>query len=137
MELRGSDREKEQYIFTCPVFHSKAKQDGPTCPFAKHVECCNGATQGRAFRVGFSLTPQVDPELPQHSRTYKALYSNRTIIERIFGIMTDGYSLRRVHKRGKQAVEAHVDRCMMTMHIMAKWRTAKQAKSILDGQATV
>ncbi|MCB6949754.1 hypothetical protein LIZ84_18320, partial [Roseburia faecis] len=27
------------------------------------------------------------------------------MIERIFGILKDGYSLRRVHKRGKQAVE--------------------------------
>ncbi|WP_438802668.1 transposase, partial [Heyndrickxia coagulans] len=57
--------------------------------------------------------------MPQHGRTFEVLYSARTVIERIFGILKDGYSLRRVHKRGKQAVEAHVDRCMISMHIMA------------------
>ncbi|UJZ86678.1 transposase [Heyndrickxia coagulans] len=119
MELRGSDREKGQYIYTCPVFHPNAKQEGLTCPLANHAECCNGAAQGRVFRIDFDQTPQVDVELPQHGRTFEVLYSARTIIERIFGILKDGYSLRRVHKRGKQAVEAHVDRCMISMHIMA------------------
>lgn len=119
MDLRGSDREKGQYIYTCPVFHPNARQEGLTCPLSNHVECCNGAAQGRVFRLDFDQAPQVDVELPQHGRKFKVLYSARTIIERIFGILKDGYSLRRVHKRGKQAVEAHVDRCMISMHIMA------------------
>ncbi|WP_035200624.1 transposase, partial [Heyndrickxia coagulans] len=101
------------------VFHPNAKQEGLTCPLANHAECCNGAAQGRVFRIDFDQTPQVDVELPQHGRTFEVLYSARTVIERIFGILKDGYSLRRVHKRGKQAVEAHVDRCMISMHIMA------------------
>ena len=77
------------------------------------------ATQGRVFRVDFSTTPQVDPEFSQHSRTFDTLYDARTGIERIIGMLKDGYSLRRVHKRGRKAVEAHVDQCMLCMHVMA------------------
>lgn len=119
LELKGCDRQKEQFIYTCPVFNPQAKEEGLTCPHAHHIRCCNGASQGRVFRVDFARTPQVDPEFPQHSRTYDDLYDLRTDIERIFGMLKDGYSMRRVHKRGKQAVEAHVDRCMISMHLMA------------------
>ena len=119
MKLKGSDLKKEQYIFTCPVHHPQAKQEGLACPHHKHIECCSGAAQGRVLRVDFSMTPQVDSEFPQHSRTFDTLYDARTGIERIIGMLKDGYSLRRVHKRGRKAVEAHVDQCMLCMHVMA------------------
>lgn len=119
MELKGSDLKKEQYIFTCPVHNPQAKQEGLVCPLHKHIECCSGAIQGRVLRVDFATTPQVDPEFPQHSRTFDTLYDARTGIERIIGMLKDGYSLRRVHKRGRKAVEAHVDQCMLCMHVMA------------------
>lgn len=119
MELKGSDLKKKQYIFTCPVHNPQARQDGLVCSHHKHIACCSGATQGRVFRVDFSQTPQVDPEFPQHSRTFDTLYDARTGIERIIGMLKDGYSLRRVHKRGRKAVEAHVDQCILCMHVMA------------------
>jgi len=119
MELKGCDLKKEQYIFTCPVHNPQARQEGLVCPHHKHIECCNGATHGRVLRVDFTTTPQVDPEFPQHSRTFDAMYDARTGIERIIGMLKDGYSLRRVHKRGRKAVEAHVDQCMLCMHVMA------------------
>lgn len=119
MELKGSDRQNEQFIFMCPVFNPQAKQEGLVCPHANHIRCCNGATQGRIFRVDFAQTPQVDSEFSQHSRTFDRIYDARTGIERLFGMLKDGYSMRRVHKRGKKAVEAHVDRCMLTLHLMA------------------
>jgi hypothetical protein len=119
MELKGCDLKKEQYIFTCPVHNPQAKQEGLVCPHHKHIECCSGAAQGRVFRVDFSTTPQVDPEFPQHSRTFDTLYDARTGIERIIGMLKDGYSLRRVHKRGRKAVEAHVDQGILCMHVMA------------------
>lgn len=119
MELKGCDLKKEQYIFTCPVHNPQTKQEGLVCPHHKHIDCCSAATQGRVFRIGFSTTPQVDPEFPQHSRTFDTLYDARTGIERIIGMLKDGYSLRRVHKRGRKAVEAHVDQCILCMHVMA------------------
>lgn len=119
MELKGCDHKKKQYIFTCPVHNPQAKQDGLVCPHHKHIACCSGAVQGRVFRVDFSATPQVDPEFPQHSRTFDTLYDARTGIERVIGMLKDGYSLRRVHKRGRKAVEAHVDQCILSMHVMA------------------
>ena len=119
MELKGCDLKKEQYIFTCPVHNPQARQEGLVCPHHKHIECCNGATQGRVLRVDFLTTPQVDPEFPQHSRTFDTLYDARTGIERIIGMLKAGYSLRRVHKRGRKAVEAHVDQCIICMHVMA------------------
>jgi hypothetical protein len=119
MELKGCDHKKKQYLFTCPVHNPQAKQDGLVCPHHKHIVCCNGAAQGRVFRVDFSQTPQVDSEFPQHSRTFDTLYDARTGIERVIGMLKDGYSLRRVHKRGRRAVEAHVDQCILSMHVMA------------------
>ncbi|MCF8568330.1 transposase [Alicyclobacillus tolerans] len=119
MELKGCNLKKEQYIFTCPVRNPQTKQEGLVCPHHKHIECCSGATQGCVLRVDFSTTPQVDSEFPQHSRTFDILYDARTGIERIIGMLKDGYSLRRVHKRGRKAVEAHVDQCMVCMHVMA------------------
>lgn len=58
-------------------------------------------------------------EFPKYSRTFGTLYDARTGIEWIIEMLKDGYSLRRVHKRVRNGVEAHVDQCMLCMHVMA------------------
>lgn len=118
MIYEGADQQKEQYIWRCPKLHPRKGDPTLPCPLANHHTCCDQSLQGRVFRINQSSTPQVDPDLPQHGITFKQLYKLRTGAERIFGILKDGYSFRRVHKRGKKAVEAHVDRCLLSMHIM-------------------
>ncbi|MFD1674391.1 hypothetical protein [Alicyclobacillus fodiniaquatilis] len=43
-------------------------------------------------------------------------------------MLKDGYSLRRVHKRGRKAVEAHVDQCILSIHVMAYCAHAQTAR---------
>ncbi|WP_100523448.1 transposase [Mycobacteroides abscessus] len=117
--LKGYDETNQQYVWTCPVFNPKYKVEGLTCSSACHVECCSGAKTGRTVRIDSTLTPQIDKEFPQHLRSFKIKYAERTAIERVIGQAKEGFSMRRVHKRGCQAVEAHVDRCIITAHALA------------------
>lgn len=119
LKLKGLDEAKKQYVWTCPVFDPKYKQEGLSCTEACHLECCNKAQTGRTIRIPQSLTPQIDPEFPQHLQSFKTKYSERTAIERVNAQAKEGLSMRRVHKRGRVAVEAHVDRCITTAHALA------------------
>lgn len=119
LELKGYDATKQQYVWTCPVFDSKYKQDGLSCSEACHIQCCNGAKTGRTIRIPQSLTPQIDPEFPQHLQSFKIKYAERTAIERVNAQAKEGLNMRRVHKRGRAAVEAHVDRCIIAAHTLA------------------
>lgn len=65
------------------------------------------------------MTPQIDPDFPQHLQSFKTKYAERTAIERVNAQAKEGLSMRRVHKRGRVAVEAHVDRCIITTHALA------------------
>ena len=119
LKLKGFDATKEQYIWTCPVFDPKYKQEGLSCAEACHIQCCNGAKTGRTIRIQQSLAPQIDTEFPQHLQSFKNKYTERTAIERVNAQAKEGLSMRRVHKRGRVAVEAHVDRCILTAHALA------------------
>lgn len=119
LKLKGFDATKEQYIWTCPVFDPKYKQEGLSCAEACHIKCCNGVKTGRTIRIQQSLAPQIDTEFPQHLQSFKNKYAERTAIERVNAQAKEGLSMRRVHKRGRVAVEAHVDRCILTAHALA------------------
>jgi hypothetical protein len=119
LQLKGLDESNSQYVWTCPVFDEKYKKEGLSCSDACHVECCNRAKTGRTIRIRQSQTPQIDSEFPQHLQSFKMKYAERTAIERVFAQAKDGLSMRRVHKRGRTAVEAHVDRCIITAHALA------------------
>lgn len=93
-----------------------------------HKLCCGEVEHGRVFRVNQKQTPQIDPEMPQHSQTFKKRYMQRTGIERVIGNLKEGFNLRRVHKRGKKAAEAHADRCILSMHIMVYTNYAELGK---------
>jgi Transposase DDE domain len=119
LKLKGLDATKEQYIWTCPVFDRKYKEEGLSCAESCHIQCCNGAKTGRTIRISKSLAPQIDSEFPQHLQSFKIKYKERTAIERVNAQAKEGLSMRRVHKRGRVAVEAHVDRCILTAHTLA------------------
>ena len=119
LKLKGLDETNQQYVWTCPVFDPKYKQEGLACSEACHIQCCNGAQTGRTIRIQQSQTPQIDPEFPQHLQSFKIKFAERTAIERVNAQAKEGLSMRRVHKRGRVAVEAHVDRCILTAHALA------------------
>lgn len=119
MMLKGLDATNDQYIWVCPVFNEKYQKEGLSCSTECHTACCNQAKTGRTLRIDQELTPQIDPEFPQHLASFKKIYKERTAIERVFAQLKDGLSMRRVHKRGTLAVEAHMDRCITTSHMLA------------------
>jgi hypothetical protein len=119
MKLKGLDTTNNQYIWVCPVFNEKYQQQGLSCSSACHTVCCNQAKTGRTIRINQEMTPQIDAEFPQHLVSFKKIYKERTAIERVFAQLKDGLSMRRVHKRGKAAVEAHMDRCITISHMLA------------------
>lgn len=119
LKLKGLDETKKQYVWTCPVFDPKYKKEGISCTESCHIQCCNGAKTGRTIRIPQSMTPQIDSEFPQHLHLFKEKYGERTAIERVNAQAKEGLSMRRVHKRGRQAVEAHVDRSIITAHVLA------------------
>jgi hypothetical protein len=119
LKLKGLDETKKQYVWTCPVFDPKYKQEGISCTESCHIQCCNGAQTGRTIRIPQAMAPQIDSEFPQHLQSFKTKYAERTAIERVNAQAKEGLSMRRVHKRGRVAVEAHVDRCIITAHALA------------------
>jgi hypothetical protein len=119
MKLKGLDSTNNQYIWVCPVFNGKYQEKGLTCSTTCHTECCSQAKTGRTIRIDQETTPQIDPEFPQHLVSFQKIYKERTAIERVFAQLKDGLSMRRVHKRGKKAVEAHMDRCITISHMLA------------------
>lgn len=119
MKLKGLDSTNKQFIWVCPVFNKKYQKDGLTCSIDCHTKCCNQAKTGRTIRINQETTPQIDSEFPQHLTAFQKIYKERTAIERVFAQLKDGLSMRRVHKRGKRAVEAHMDRCITLSHMLA------------------
>lgn len=119
MKLKGLDSTNNQYIWVCPVFNGKYQKEGFTCSTACHIKCCSQAKTGRTIRIDQAATPQIDSEFPQHLASFQKIYKERTAIERVFAQLKDGLSMRRVHKRGKKAVEAHMDRCITISHMLA------------------
>lgn len=119
MNLKGLDATNNQYVWVCPVYNEKYRTKDLYCSTPCHTACCSQVKTGRTLRIDQETTPQIDPEFPQHLTSFKKIYKERTAIERVFSQLKDGLSMRRVHKRGKVAVEAHMDRCITISHMLA------------------
>jgi len=119
MILLSRDQKKEQYIWGCPVFHPTRQVEGLFCSEANHAACCNLCNGGRVFRTERSDFPQINWDYPQHSIKFNIEYCQRSSAERINSNLKEGYGFRRVHKRNKKNVEAHVDKCIAAVHLLA------------------
>ena len=114
------------YVFACPVFNPEARQklinmgidvSGITCQCKD--QCCPTATQGRIYRVPREHLKQVNWYMPQFSSRFHLVYSLRTKIERLFDRMKKRFKMGIVYRRGIKKIEAHIDKFMALMHIVA------------------
>ena len=118
LRLLGRDRQRQQYIWHCPLFGGR--QDPPpgvSCAPEQHQACCAGSPRGRTVHTPRELSPLINWELPQPSARHVRLYRERLQIEGSFGILVEMFGFRQVHKRGRLNVQAHVDRCLGCMHL--------------------
>ena len=125
MVLCGRRVQKEQYIWGCPAFHPDRKVDGCTCSPLNHAVCCNLAPTGRLANLSRGLSPQINWELPEHGATFKNLYNMRTGIERINGDLKEGFGFRHFEKRGRINADAHIDKAILSYHILARFAVLK------------
>lgn len=123
MELLGRDTEREQYIWACPVFHPLRSDETIVCEAWE--TCCPRAANGRVYRTNAAEFPQVNWDLPQHSRTHKRLYAMRTQVERIISRVKRVLSFERFYNRGTKALQGFADRYVTVFNIIAwaAWAT--------------
>lgn len=55
----------------------------------------------------------------QHSLRHIIQYRERSSVERMNSNLKDGFGFRRVHKRNRVNVEAHIDKCIAAVHMIA------------------
>ena len=125
MVFCGRRIENEQYIWGCPAFNPDKKVEGCSCSPANHAACCNMAEGGRVANLSRKLSPQIDWNLPQFSATFKKQYNMRSGIERNNGDLKEGYGFRHFEKRGRLNADAHIDKAILSFHILARFAVLK------------
>lgn len=122
----SKDQYMNAFILGCPVYNSEARNklihlgvdvSKITCTLKK--QCSPNSKQGRVFRLKRELVPQIDWDLPQISYAHKIIYSLRTKIERLFGLMKKRYKMNYLYKRGIENVKAHIDKFISLIHLIA------------------
>ena len=114
------------YVFGCPVFNPEAREklihmgigvSGITCQSKE--QCCPRSLQGRIYRVPREQLKQVNWDMPQFGYRFRLVHKLRTKIERLFGRMKKRFKMAIVYRRGIKRIEAHIDKFMALMHIVA------------------
>jgi hypothetical protein len=110
-ELRGRDMTHERYIFAAPD-----DADGrPVCgSCSQPCACC----QRRYIRVQRTDLPQIDWEHPQHLARNRALYGQRTGIERAIKRLKVDLCGEHLTHRDALRVQAHLDRKLLALHLL-------------------
>lgn len=126
MVFLTKDERLQCYVFGCPVFNLEAREklthmgidlSAMTCKLT--WQCCPRATEGRIYRVPREQLKQVNWDMPQFSHRFNLVYKVRTKIERLFGRMKPRFKMAILYRRGLKKIEAHIDKFMALMHIVA------------------
>ena len=126
MVFLTKDEVLQSYVFGCPVFNPEARQklihmgiDVSKITCQCKDQCCKTAAHGRIYRVTREQLKQVNWDMPQFSYRFHMVYRLRTKIERLFGQMKKRFKMAILYRRGVKNVEAHIDKFMALMHIVA------------------
>ena len=117
LRLQGRDLQRSEYLWHCPLFGASQPAPQRTCPPELHHACCAASPRGRTLRTPRALSPHIDWECPQPSARFRRSYRQRARIEGSFGILSEVFLIRRLHQRGAQAGQAHLDRTLASMHL--------------------
>ena len=126
MVFLTKDENLQSYVFGCPVFNAEARLklihmgiDVSSISCQCKEQCCPRALQGRIYRVSRDKLKAVNWDMPQFSYRFQKVYNIRTKIERLFGRMKKRFKMEIVYRRGIKKIEAHIDKFMTVMHIVA------------------
>jgi len=126
MVFLTKDENQQSYVFGCPVFNAEARLklthmgiDVSSISCQCKEQCCPRALQGRIYRVSRDKLKAVNWDMPQFSFRFHMVYKVRTKIERLFGRMKKRFKMGIVYRRGIKKIEAHIDKFMALMHIVA------------------
>jgi hypothetical protein len=113
-ELRGRDITGQRYIWVAPD-----DDDGqPVCASCPLSDTCLENGQRRHIRVHRSDLPQIDWDHPQHSSRNRIRYQKRTGVERAIKRLKVDLRGEHLTHRGVHRVQAHLDRKLLTLHIL-------------------
>lgn len=126
MVFLTKDENLQSYVFGCPVFNAEARLklihmgiDVSSISCQCKEQCCPKALQGRIYRVSRDKLKALNWDMPQFSYRFHMAYKVRTKIERLFGRMKKRLKMGIVYRRGIKKIEAHIDKFMTLMHIVA------------------
>jgi hypothetical protein len=126
MVFLTKDGRLQCYVFGCPVLNPEAREklihmgidvSGITCQLKE--QCCPSSLQGRIYRVPREQLKQVNWDVPQFGYRFHLVHKGRTKIERLFGRMKGRFKMAILYRRGIKRIEAHIDKFMALMHIVA------------------
>jgi hypothetical protein len=86
------------------------------CPLRE--TCCPEAKNGRTLTTNAADFPQIDWDLPQHSKTFKRNYSLRTAVERVINILKLDLNNDRLTKRDNVNFQARLDKTLLAIHLL-------------------
>jgi hypothetical protein len=118
MVLRGRSISTKEYIWVCARLHPESPQYDPEYICELKDQCSSGQ-YGRAYRTKAKKFPQINWKFPQFSKEAQGLLALRTTIERDISWLKQGLKMESLWKRGKKNVQAHVAKCLLSMHIVA------------------
>jgi hypothetical protein len=87
---------RDAHYYTCPATRRNHQGEwifhADECPF--HVDCCPDKKLGYSQYLAADTNPRYFPEIPRQSKRFKALYAERTGVERSHAT-DDSYHLDR------------------------------------------
>lgn len=115
-EMRGRDIIQERYIWVAPNDDS-GQSVCAGCPFSQG--CLNKGTR-RHIRVDRKDFPQIDWDNPEHMARNRARYQARTGVERAIKRLKVDLGGEHLTHRDAHRVQAHLDRKLLTLHLLLK-----------------
>lgn len=115
-DMRGKDISKERFIWAAPD-DAEGRSVCIGCPFA---DGCLHRGERRHIRVERSDFPQIDWENPQHLARNRARYNMRTGVERAIKRLKVDLGGEHLTHRDSPRVQAHLDRKLLTLHLLLK-----------------
>ena len=113
-EMRGRDIVGERYIWAAP----DDAEGQPVCTSCPLAGLCLDKGQRRHIRVDHNDQPQINWEHPQHFARDRARYGKRTGVERAIKRLKVDLNGDHLTDRDAHRVQAHLDRKLLTLHIL-------------------
>jgi hypothetical protein len=114
---RGRRLEERKHLWGPPRSDDGVVACG-SCPLRE--TCCPGAQDGRTLTTNADDFPQIDWDLPQHSATFKRIYSQRTAVERVINVLKLDLNGGRLAKRHNVNFQARLDKSILAVHMLIK-----------------